>query len=205
MLVEGTIIEIENENKTCIMNHENFIKGNSEEEIWRQIEEQFNQNPDPLEYTAIIEQGGQRIVLDIDIDLGGGFESGYETTTLTAPLQALTDFRFAIHEEHFTDEIGKFFGMQDALIGYEAFDKKLIIKTNDQGKVRSVFADASAREVFQCLENFTLGIITHHASNGTEKEVFLELNIESGITDVNKLRTIYKAFFSVLTAVENVD
>ncbi|MCW3109070.1 MAG: hypothetical protein JWQ09_3576, partial [Segetibacter sp.] len=138
-------------------------------------------------------------------DLGGGFESGYETTTLTAPLHALTDFRFAIHEEHFTDEIGKFFGMQDVVIGYEEFDKRLIIKTNDQAKAREIFADASVRTVFQSLENFTFGITTHHSTDSTTKDPFLELIIETGITDVNKLRTIYKAYFSVLTAVDTRD
>ena len=99
------------------MTNENFIKGSGEDEIWQQINDQFLQNSDPLEYTAIIEQENRKVILDIDIDLGGGFESGYETTSLTAPLHHTTDFKFAIHEEHFTDEIGKFFGMQDVVIG----------------------------------------------------------------------------------------
>lgn len=182
------------------MNNENLIKGNSEDEIWQQITEEFNQNPDPLEFTAVIQHQGHRIILDIDIDLGGGFESGYETTTLTAPLATLTDFRFAIHEEHFTDEIGKFFGMQDVVLGYKEFDEKLVVRTNDETKVKEIFADESVRAVFQSLENFSFGIHTHHPAHSTQKEPFLELIIETGITDINKLQTIYRAFFSVLTA-----
>lgn len=184
------------------MKNENFIKGNNEDEVWQQINEQFAQNPDPLEYTAVIEQAGRKVLLDIDIDLGGGFESGYETTSLTAPLHALTDFRFAIHEEHFTDEIGKFFGMQDVVLGYEEFDKKLIVKTNDERKAREIFADASIRAVFQSLENFTFGITTHHSKDSTAKDPFLELVIETGITDPNQLRAIYRAYYSVLEAVD---
>ncbi|MDQ6812157.1 MAG: hypothetical protein M3040_00225 [Bacteroidota bacterium] len=180
------------------MGNNNVIKGGTEEEIWQQIEEQFIQNPAPLEYTAVIEQEGHRIILNIDIDLGGGFESGYETTSITAPLQSPTDFRFAIHEEHFTDEIGKFFGMQDVIIGYEKFDKKLVVKTNDELKVRGLFSDESVRAVFQVLENFSLGITTHHTSDSTQKDPYLECNIETGITDVNKLHLIYKAFYTVL-------
>lgn len=182
------------------MEIDNFIKGSAEDEIWQQINEQFLQNPDPLEYTAVIEHGKYRVVLNIDIDLGGGFESGYETTSLTAPLHSLTDFRFAIHQEHFTDEIGKFFGMQDVVIGYEEFDKKLIIKTNDDTRVKELFANPSVRNVFQTLEDFTFGITAHHASSSESKEAFLELTIETGITDVSKLRTIYNAFYTVLTA-----
>lgn len=184
------------------MSNENLVKGDSEEQVWQQINEQFAQNPDPLEYTAVIEHGNQRIVLDIDIDLGGGFESGYETTSFAAPLTTSTNFRFAIHEEHFSDEIGKFFGMEDVVIGYEEFDKKLVIKTNDENKLRSVFADASTRAVFQSLHNFTLSITTHETQGGAEKEAFLELSIESGITDLDKLRAVYKAFFSVLTSLQ---
>lgn len=185
------------------MDNNNLIRGTSEEEIWQKINEQFRLNPEPLEYTAIIEQENHRIILDIDIDLGGGFESGYETTSFTAPLHAAGNFRFAIHEEHFTDEIGKFFGMQDVTLGYADFDKKLVIKTNDPEKLKSLFADSSVRGVIQELDNFTFAITTHHASDSTIREPFLELNIESGITDVTRLRVIYNAYFSVLTMLEN--
>jgi hypothetical protein len=184
------------------MDKNNVIKGASEEGIWQHINSQFLLNPDPLEYTAVIEQGNHRIILNIDIDLGGGFESGYETTSFTAHLHTRSPFRFAIHEEHFTDEIGKFFGMQDVVVGYEEFDKKLIIKTNDANKLKEVFADASVRAAILDLNNFTFGITTHHSSGNATKEPFLELTIETGITDVSKLRTIYKAYFTVLTAIE---
>ncbi|GEO07723.1 hypothetical protein [Segetibacter aerophilus] len=185
------------------MDKDNIVRGTTEEEIWQQVSNQFAQNPDPLEYKVVIEHGNQQIVLDIDIDLGGGFESGYETTSFTAPLHASTDFRFAIHQEHFTDEIGKFFGMQDVEIGYEEFDKKVIIKTNDKDKVRNVFADPSVRTVIQNLENFTFAITTHHSSAGAENKPFLELIIETGITDLDKLRSIYSAYHFVLTKLES--
>lgn len=185
------------------MENNNVIKGSTEDEIWQQISEEFAKNPDPLEYTAVIEHGNHRIVLDIDIDLGGGFESGYETTSLTAHLPTTTDFRFAIHKEHFTDEIGKFFGMQDVLIGYEEFDKNVVIKTNDERKVKELFVDPSVRSAFQHLDDFTFGITTHHVADSTSKDPYLELNIENGITDVNKLRAIYKAFYNVLSALDN--
>ena len=184
------------------MDNTNVIKGASEEEIWQQIERQFAQNPEPLEYNAIVEDGGHRIIIDIDIDLGGGFESGYETTSFMAHLLTDSPFRFAIHEEHFTDEIGKFFGMQDVELGYVEFDKKLIIKTNDADQLKEIFADESIRSVVQELDDFTFGITTHHAADATVKEPFLELIIEHGITDVSKLRTIYRAYCSVLNKID---
>ncbi len=187
------------------MNYENIIRGTNEDEIWQQIDEQFLQDPEPLEYAAIIEQDSRRVIIDIDIDLGGGFEGGYETTTFTAPLHTLPSFSFAIHEEHFTDEVGKFFGMQDVETGYAEFDKKLVVKTNDTAKCQQIFSDASVREVFQNLNDFSFGITRHHYSDTNKKDPFLELNIESGITDTQKLREIYKAFYSVLISVDIVN
>ncbi|MCW3080205.1 hypothetical protein [Segetibacter sp.] len=181
------------------MDNPNFIKGTTEEEIWKQVSQQFIQNPDPLEYAVVIAHDNHQIILNIDIDLGGGFESGYEATSFTAPLHAATDFRFAIHPENFTDEIGKFFGMQDVVVGYDDFDKKVIIKTNDKQKVSELFSDESVRAVIQKLENFTFSIATHNATDSTDKTTFLELVIERGITDLDELRAIYSAYYSVLT------
>jgi hypothetical protein len=185
------------------MTQGNLIKGTTENEIWQQIAAQLAQTPDPLEYSAVIEQQGHRIILDIDIDLGGGFESGYETTSFTAPLPVDHGFRFAIHEQDFTDGIGKFFGMQDILIGYPEFDKKLIVKTNDPHRVKTVFADAPVRSVIQRLENFTFSITTTAAPADSEERLLLELVIERGITKADELRPIYTAFHAVLAALES--
>lgn len=180
------------------------IAGLNEDEIWQKINAEFLINPDPLQYSVMIQQGNKQVVLDIDIDLGGGFESGFETTTLAAELANPTDFRFGLHQQHFSDEIGKFFGMEDVEIGFPEFDKKLIVKTNDRLKVREIFSDESVRKVFERLEDFTFGI-THHKAENEKKARFLELEIESGITDPKKLREIYHAFFSVLVLVEKED
>ncbi len=116
------------------MTQEKIISGN-EDEIWQQITADFIKEDDLLEYRVVIEQQNRRILLDIDIDLGGGFEGGFESTMLRSQLESIGDFRFAIHDESFIDEVGKFFGMQDVVIGYPEFDKKVLIKSNDERKV----------------------------------------------------------------------
>jgi hypothetical protein len=181
---------------------ENIITGSSKEEIRQQLTEQFNRNPDQLDYSATIEFEGRKVLIDIDIDLGGGFESGYETTTFLAPLHTEPTFRFAIHEEYFTDEIGKFFGIPDVELGYPEFDKKLLIKTNDPAQLHDVFADPVARSIFQNLEDFTFGTTTHRSKDSDSKIPYLELTIETGVTEANRLMEIYDAFYSVLTALD---
>lgn len=170
--------------------------GTTEDQIWQQISADIND--DTLEYHAVIQQADAEIYLDIDIDLGGGFEGGYETTSLRAPVTDNLSFQFAVHEDHFTDDIGKFFGLQDVKIGYPDLDKHLVIKTNDQEKVKTLFADELTRKVFTQLSNFDFGIRLHTDDDTKQKQAFLELNIEEGIIDTTVLRNLYHAFYMVL-------
>jgi hypothetical protein len=179
------------------MNIDKTYTGTTEDEIWQQLAADIND--ETLDYHALIKQGSTSVYLDIDIDLGGGFEGGYATTTYCAPVNT-QGFKFAIHEEHFTDEIGKFFGMQDIKTGYEDLDHHLIIKTTDEAKVKTLFSDAGIRNVFTTLENFDLGIHLRNVEGSDEKHPFLELNIEDGITDIATLRALYHAFYMVLVA-----
>src|ERR1035437_2133762 len=84
-----------------------------------------------LEYNPQILHNGRTILLSIDIDPGGGFESGFESTTLNCRLEHDPGFTFAIHHETFIDEVGKFFGMQDIATGYMEFDKKVVVKSDN--------------------------------------------------------------------------
>ena len=185
------------------MQEERIISGSTEEEVWQQLAADLK-NTDMLHYKALIEQGGKKVVLDIDIDLGGGFESGYATTTLLAPVPTAAGFKFVIYQQHFVDELGKFFGMQDIVIGYPEFDEKFIIKTNDEARVKNIFADMEMRKVLRSLPDFTFEITT---TSGTadEKEPILQLYIEEAITEPSPLRKVYHAFRQVLTELEEAD
>jgi hypothetical protein len=121
-----------------------------------------------------------------------------------AALKALThhDFRFAAHEEHFTDEIGKFFGMQDVKVGFPELDDHLIIKTNNESKVKTIFSDPVVIPIFTTLKDFDFGIRLHSVEGDSQKQAFLELNIEDGITDIKTLRELYHAFGAVLDRLE---
>lgn len=178
----------------------NIIQGETEEQVWQQVNEQIAAEPDPFEYSAVIEQGGKRIYLTIDIDPGGGFEGGYETTTYKAALHNASSFRFALHHQHFMDEVGKLFGTEDVNIGYDDFDKKLVVKTNDPVKVRKVFSDTALRVFFQNLDDFSLSVT--HESEHHEEQYYLMLNIDKGITEPTELRKLYHAFYTALQAIE---
>jgi hypothetical protein len=184
------------------MSPEHQIHGQNEDEVWQQVEAHLTQNEVPLQFGAVIQQQGKAVLLDIDIDLGGGFESGISFTTFRAPLHSSDGFRFALHREHFTDEIGKFFGMQDIKIGYPDFDRRIVVKSNDESRVRALFADDVLREALVSLPDFCFGIISSSTpKTGTDTD-FLELSIDEGILDPMRLRSLYHVFFQILCALD---
>ncbi|MDQ6889069.1 MAG: hypothetical protein M3Z56_02135 [Bacteroidota bacterium] len=182
------------------MESEKIISGNNIDEIWRQITPALNNNE--LSNSFIINQQNRKIFLNIEIDPGGGFEGGYQTTTLQYRLEKPSEFKFALHHQGLLDEIGKFFGMEDIETGYAEFDKKVIVKTNDPEKLKSVFSEKHTRAVFEELMNFTFHITQHHIDETETKADFLELNIDEAITDAERLYCIYHAFISVATGIE---
>lgn len=173
-----------------------IITGATEEEIAQQLAADLTGDEDLVYYEAEIDQAGFETLLIIDIDLGGGFESGYATTSFTAPVPVPDDFRLAIHKEGFLDSAGKLFGMQDVVLGYPDFDERFIVKTNDQAKVKALFSDKEVRTTLLSIPHFLLHI-GHREIDGIKRNL-LELEIEEGITDPAALLAIYHVFFNLL-------
>ena len=175
---------------------ENSNSSSSIDKAFDEIIFGFEEQPDLFSYDKAVMFSGYRVELYIDIDMGGGFESGFATTILRAKLETDPDFRFALHHEDFFDEIGKFLGMEDIEIGFVEFDKKVIIKTDDEHRVRRLFSDSSTRKVFGDMKGYNLGLNHHHDHD--IKESYLELEMEEGITDPLRLKPIFFAFCDVL-------
>lgn len=180
------------------MEQEHIISGETEDQIWSQLNADYFTNKDLLDYHVVLDQAGRRVVLDIGIDLGGGFESGSAFTTFSSYLYNRDAFRFSIHKQGFIDEIGKFFGMQDAVLGYAEFDEKFIIKTNSELKTATIFADDQLRRILIAYEDLNFGIVEYALEENNEMVPFLELKIQAGITDPALLREIYNVFTRAL-------
>ena len=171
------------------------IKGETPEAMWQQVRKDF-EGEDLLGYHVLLNNGNTVVELDVDIDLGGGFEGGYEITRFISRLPGTNDFKFALHKEDFLDEIGKFFGMQDIKLGFDDFDKHVVVKTNDEARTKQLFADEQLRFFVLAIEDdFTMSLSTSHM------EKVLALEIEKGITDVAFLQKIYGWFVQLLNEV----
>jgi hypothetical protein len=187
------------------------IKGITEEEKWQQVAADLKSLAVPFQYSAVIEHNGKQIAIAIDMDPGGGFEGGYEFTSMTAPVliqfTSITavvgkqeNFRFALHDEGVIDRVGKFLHVEeDVNIGYPEFDKQLVVKTNDVERVKQIFKDTRVRKVFQSLSDFSLQI---SQDDNKKTKHNLELMIDRAVTDARELKKIYNAFTAVLDALE---
>ena len=184
------------------MAEEKVVYGLDVDTIWQELEADLNKEDEVLEYHAILQQDNRRVLFDIDIDLGGGFESGMSVTTFNSYLYNRDSFRFAIHKQGFVDEIGKFFGMQDVVLGYKEFDDHFIVKTNDEARAALIFADEETRATLTALPDLSFGIVHYLLEAGNGKAPFLELRIEDSITDPSLLKRIYTVFFNVLVQVD---
>jgi hypothetical protein len=172
--------------------------GATEAEIWQQLEADWAADPDPLEYRAILRQAGHKVLLDIDIDLGGGFESGIETTSFSAAFDNPENFQFGLHHESFLDEVGKFLGMQDIPIGDAEFDANIVVKASDEAKIKAILANGTVRSALVPLSDFTFGISLAHGIGETGTRSTLDLVLNEGVTDLGRLRLLYSAFFQTL-------
>ena len=178
------------------------FSGATEDEIWQQITADMQQQGDILEYTAEINQQGRTIFLDIDIDLGGGFESGYETTKFLAPLPSNPTLRFHIHPEDWVSEIGKMLGMEDVELGFPRLDKAYIVKTNQPETLKALFAGEETRATLRKYHDCDLRIITSHEND--QETTSLSLWYETAITDPAALREIYHVMYTLAEQIEQL-
>ena len=113
--------------------------------IIEQVSQDFASGISLHDYHVMCQLGKHYIKLDISSSPGGGEEGGYETTSINTALLSETDFRFILYPEDFMITIGKLFGLQDIKLGYPEFDKNVVVKTNDEAKLKSVLEGEGAR------------------------------------------------------------
>ncbi|QDA59529.1 hypothetical protein [Hymenobacter jejuensis] len=178
------------------MENPRIFTANSEAEIWQQVTADMALQGEIYEYSAQLNQGKQQILLDIDIDLGGGFESGFESTTLTARVSDDVALRFAIHEQDWVSELGKLLGLEDIEIGYPDFDEAFIIKTNEPATLHTLFADGNLRAILLNHKGFelTLAPETHHS----ETDIVLRFSKDEGIVEAADLQQLYHLMYALL-------
>jgi hypothetical protein len=83
----------------------------------------------------------------------GGSSYEYEYTRGQVEFFCPDNFKLLITQQGLIDNVAKLFGMQDIQIGNKQFDKKFIVKSNDEAKTLLLLSNNSITKSLQDLKN----------------------------------------------------
>lgn len=173
------------------------FSADSETALWQQVAADMSRQPDLFDYTANLHQNGYQMQLSLDIDLGGGFEGGFETTTFRAVVPGPTTLNFTLHEQDWVHELGKLLGLRDVELSDPDLDTAYIMTTNHPDQLRALlFSDPAVRETLLRYQELRLDLTTDPAA--PEAGTVLTFTKEQALTDPTQLQEIYHMLLVLL-------
>jgi hypothetical protein len=123
-------------------------------------------------------------------------------TRLPAPHINTEGFRFTIYRKGVFSDLGKRLGMQDIEVGDPEFDEAfIIIKGNDESKVRDLFTNPKIRQMIQAQPKIRLEVKDSEGWFGPkfpEDVDELHFLVVGVIKDVERLKALFDLFAAVL-------
>lgn len=101
-------------------------------------------------FTDNNKEDGEVHALVVPAVVGGGtvtFAAIPSGTAAVIDYSPLGDFNFTLYQEKPVHQVNKVFGMQDIIIGVKEFDRRYIIKSNNELVTKDILADANVREL----------------------------------------------------------
>ena len=177
--------------------------GPSQKEIWRQLSAEMPADfveGGFLKSDKVQATHGQWIVtLDKYVVSTGKVTVVY--TRMRAPYVNPDNFRFRVYRKGIFSDLGKMLGMQDVEVGMPEFDRDFIIKGNDEGKLRQLFANPKIRELISGQKDIDFSVKDDEGwfgptfPEGVDELAFLVVGI---IKDVERLKHLYELFGETL-------
>ena len=177
--------------------------GPSQKEIWRQLSAETQAKfveGGFLKSDKVQATHGQWIVtLDKYVVSTGKVTVVY--TRMRAPYVNPDGFRFRVYRHGVFSDLGKLFGMQDVEVGQPEFDRDFIIKGNDEGKLRQLFANPKIRELISGQKDLNFSVKDDEGwfgpafPEGVDELAFLVVGI---IKDIERLKHLYELFAETL-------
>ena len=178
--------------------------GPSREEIWRQLSSEI--------HGRYVEGGhfwkGDKVeathrawVVTLDQYHFSNGDVSIPYTRLRAPYVNTGQFRFRIYRRTILSGLGKMMGMQDLLIGDEAFDEAFIIQGQDAAKVSQLLSNRRIRDLIAAQPEIDFSVKDNEGwfgpafPEGVDELHFLARGI---IKEVTRLKQVYGLFAEVL-------
>ena len=177
--------------------------GVREDEIWNDFAGSLSEDAmGPASWQGnkqVAKVGGWSVTLDTVAEHMDA--AGVLRTRLRAPYVNKDGFRFAVSRETLFRELGKLLGMQDIETGDPVFDKRFVVKTNDEQKVKRLLAEPRLRELIERYPDIHLqvkdddGWFGHEFPSGVD-ELYLET--PGVVVDRAELRGLFELFAACL-------
>lgn len=173
--------------------------GPSKEEIWRQLSADIG--------AAYVEGGmwkGDKVqarhgewTVTLDTYTVSTGKSHVTYTRMRAPYVNPDGFRFTIYRRGLFTGIAKFLGMQDVEMGEEHFDEAFVIKTNEEGRLRSLLSSdrlrgliAQQKAIYFAVKDDE-GLFGPSFPEGVDELYFQVVGV---IKDLDRLKALYDLF-----------
>ena len=132
-------------------------------------------------------------------------------TRIIVPFNSKEKFIFEINESSLIRNVEKLFGGQDVKIGREDFDKKYIIKTNNEHKIKTLLQNSKIRSLIEKDENIHIEISEQKGiweEKLPENKFELSFYDDGEINDIERLKSLldlFKEMINVLIEMKLID
>jgi hypothetical protein len=174
----------------------------SEKEIWqlfcKEVQGEFLANV-----------GSEEIKIKTKVDKWDGIFDVYSTlglhgntlTRVRVPFISKTRLRCTLYQQDIFSEIGKFFGMQDIVVGDQELDPIFVIKGNNEKEIKALFGNHEIAQLLASQPNIYLEIRDYH--DHLESKIHssideLYLHIVGVSSDIKQLRLFHLLFQKML-------
>jgi hypothetical protein len=188
--------------------------GESKNQIWEQLVAELNQEnpeskaeliegniskPDAIrahcgEWTLTLENVTTMVMI-------GKAMVPMQSTSFRVPYVNADAFRFKFYNQSAFSWLGKYFGMQDIIIGDQLFDDSFVIQGTDEAKVRALLANEKIRQLIAAQPEINLEVKDDEGWFGAKfPEGVDELCFQATghIDDLKRLKQLFDLFAEIL-------
>lgn len=178
--------------------------GSERREIWNQVAreldaEVFEGGAFSNEHTLTLHVHDWQIVLDYHVVSSGNSSSEY--TRMRAPFMNPKNLHFKLSKSNFmVDAANRLFRLQDIEVGYPYFDKRFIIKGNNEAAVKALFQNMNIRSSLMDIKAGGFRVLDKVAafSSLPQGVNVLEQQIYGVIKDPTMLKEMFSLFRTTL-------
>ena len=177
--------------------------GPSQAEIWNLLAQSLNAQFKPGSAfkgsKVIAEVGEWSVTIDTYTESSG--ESSTTYTRIRAPYVNRDGMRFTLYHASVFSSLGKMLGMQDIEVGYSRFDEEMVVRGENEAKIRHLLADRELCDLILAQKHLRIDVKDDEGWFGTkfpEHVDELQFLVYGTIKDLDRLHALFDLFSRML-------